>query len=364
LLPRVNPPFTVGELKRAVPARCFQPTLVESFSHLFKDLAEISLYLAVMTYLDQPLWDFSPVLWAGAWLLYTWMQGVVFTGVWVIAHECGHGAFSTSNTINDTVGFILHTCLSVPYFAWQHTHANHHHFTNNLQKDEVFVPRKQSEIELTSAYKKLPKNPIVNFIQLVFMLLFGWPLYLLINTSGHRADVFTSHFLPSSPIFTKKERVKVILSDVGLIVWWFILYLIGQEIGSGFLFRLYVLPLLVNNAFLVAITYMQHTHADVPHYDSAEWTWLRGALCTVDRTMGSYLDGKLHLIHVTHVLHHIFPNVPFYRSKEASAAIVKVIGRYHTKDDSNFLMSMWDNSKNCTFLEEGDGILYWMRENH
>jgi len=322
------------------------------------------LYLFIMTYADKPLWELSPIVWALAWLLYTWMQGVVFTGVWVLAHECGHGAFSTNSVINDTVGFIFHTCLSVPYFAWQHTHANHHHFTNNLQKDEVFVPRKRTEVDLTSAYKVLPKNAIVNFIQLTFMLLLGWPLYLLMNTSGHRTDVFTSHFLPTSPIFTKKERVKIILSDVGLLVWWTGLYLLGQEIGPGLLFRLYVLPLLVNNAFLVAITYMQHTHADVPHYDSEEWTWLRGALCTVDRTMGSYLDKKLHLIHVTHVLHHIFPNIPFYRSQVASDAIVKVIGKYHLKDPSNFLVAMWENSRNCTFLEEGDGILYWLHDKH
>ena len=39
-------------------------------------------------------------------------------GVWVIAHECGHQAFSPSQLVNDTVGFILHTLLLVPYFSW------------------------------------------------------------------------------------------------------------------------------------------------------------------------------------------------------------------------------------------------------
>jgi len=43
---------------------------------------------------------------------------VVTAGVWVIAHECGHQAFSNSQLINDTVGFILHSCLLVPYFSW------------------------------------------------------------------------------------------------------------------------------------------------------------------------------------------------------------------------------------------------------
>jgi len=363
VLPRDNPPFTVGDLKRAIPAHCFQPTLTESFSHLGKDLVEIAVYVAIMSYLDQPLWNISPVVWGLAWLGYMWMQGVVMTGVWVIAHECGHGAFSTSSVVNDTVGFIFHTLLSVPYFSWQHTHANHHHYTNNLQKDEVFVPRKRSQVELTSAYKTV-QNPVFVFAQLVIMLLFGWPLYLLINTSGHPIDGFASHFLPTSPIFSKKEHLKVVASAVSLLGWWYGLYVLGSLFGSALVIRLYVLPLIVTNAFLVAITFMQHTDKNIPHYDNDEWNWLRGALCTVDRTMGSYLDEKLHLIHVTHVLHHIFPKIPFYHSREASKAIVKVIGKYHSKDDSNYLVSMWKAANDCVFLEEGDGILFWLTESH
>lgn len=362
LISKETPPFTVQTLKNAIPEHCFKPTLIESFSHLFKDLAEISLYVFLITYIDSKVESLP--LRVLAWAIYTWMQGVVMTGVWVIAHECGHGAFSLSSTVNDTVGFILHTCLSVPYFAWQKTHASHHHYTNNLQKDEVFVPRQRSQVDTTSAYKTLPKNPFFTFIQLAFMLLLGWPLYLLLNTSGHKTESFASHFLPSSPIFSKKDYYKVIASNLGLVFWWSFLYYLGTIFGGSLVLRLYLLPLLVTNGFLVAITYMQHTHNDLPHYENEEWNWLRGALCTVDRTMGSYLDNKLHLIHVTHVLHHVFPRVPFYRSQEASDKLVKVLGKYHFKDDSNFLYAMWKNCEDCTFLEEGKGILFWLEENH
>ncbi len=34
---------------------------------------------------------------------------------------------------------------------------------------------------------------------------------------------------------------------------------------------------------LVMITYLQHTHPNLPHYDDKEWDWLRGAMATVDR---------------------------------------------------------------------------------
>ncbi len=33
-------------------------------------------------------------------------QGAFATGVWVIAHECGHGAFSDYGWVNDAVGLV------------------------------------------------------------------------------------------------------------------------------------------------------------------------------------------------------------------------------------------------------------------
>ena len=85
------------------------------------------------------------------WPAYWWLQGVVCTGLWVIAHECGHQvrllvcfcahatchagtarcrgwqpvlcaawlqAFSRSQAINDGIGLVVHSCLLVPYYSW------------------------------------------------------------------------------------------------------------------------------------------------------------------------------------------------------------------------------------------------------
>lgn len=43
-----------------------------------------------------------------AWIAYAVVCGTVATGAWVVAHECGHGAFSNNKTLQDSVGFILH----------------------------------------------------------------------------------------------------------------------------------------------------------------------------------------------------------------------------------------------------------------
>jgi len=47
------------------------------------------------------------------------MVGLPATGLWVIAHECGHQAFSTSKTINNTVGWVLHSAYVYSFFFFR-----------------------------------------------------------------------------------------------------------------------------------------------------------------------------------------------------------------------------------------------------
>lgn len=47
------------------------------------------------------------------------------TGIWVLAHEAGHSAFSPQVWVNDVVGWTFHSLLLVPYFSWKYTHASY-----------------------------------------------------------------------------------------------------------------------------------------------------------------------------------------------------------------------------------------------
>ena len=51
------------------------------------------------------------------------------------------------------------------------------------------------------------------------------------------------------------------------------------------------------------------------HYLCVCRNWLRGALCTVDRSFGWLLDRTLHHITDTHVCHHLFSKMPFYHAQ-------------------------------------------------
>jgi omega-6 fatty acid desaturase (delta-12 desaturase) len=107
------PAFTLAQLRAAVPPHCFQRSLLRSSAYLACDVVmAVSLYLAVRAADAQPMPLAARVL---LWLAYTIAQGSVCTGIWVVAHECGHGAFSDYPLVNDSVGLVFHSALLVPY---------------------------------------------------------------------------------------------------------------------------------------------------------------------------------------------------------------------------------------------------------
>merc|ERR1739848_883739 len=136
------PPFTIKELRDAIPAHCFERSLLKSSFFLARDLALVAIIAYAATFIGAaPLWA-RYVLWPVYWIV----QGTVATGIWVIAHECGHQAFSPSKAINNAVGLVLHSALLVPYHSWRISHAKHHAATGHMTRDQVFVPKTASQL--------------------------------------------------------------------------------------------------------------------------------------------------------------------------------------------------------------------------
>ncbi|KAI9124348.1 hypothetical protein K1719_004270 [Acacia pycnantha] len=343
--PSTNPPFTVNQLKKAIPAHCFQRSLLQSSAYLLHDVA-----LSVLIYKSTSFFNLLPhpatasfLLWPLYWLL----QGSVLTGIWVVAHECGHQAFSNHQWLNDLIGFFLHSFLLVPYFSWKFSHRRHHANTCSLDNDEAFIPKPKSQIQW---YLKYMNNPLGRALTLIGTLTLGWPLYLTFNASGQPYDRFTSHFDPFSPIFSKNERLLVGVSDVGILTVVVVLYKACVAKGLYWVVCVYGVPVMIVNGFLTLITYLNHTHKTVPYYDSSEWDWLRGALSTVDRDYG-VLNKVFHNIADTHVAHHLFSTIPHYHAMEATKAIRPILGDYYHYDDTPIYRALWREAKECLYLE-------------
>ena len=57
--------------------------------------------------------------------VYWLVQGTLFTGIFVVGHDAGHGSFSNSELVNSICGNICHTFLLCPYYMWKVREPHH-----------------------------------------------------------------------------------------------------------------------------------------------------------------------------------------------------------------------------------------------
>jgi len=264
--PFTLPTFTMKEIHDAIPAHCFKPSILRSMAYVVRDF----LYMSILIYLATnyiPLIPSLPLR-VAAWVAYTTVQGFVFTGVWILAHECGHGAFSKSKKLNWTMGLIMHSFLLVPFHSWRLSHSQHHKATGNMDKDTAFVPHtrtswlkrntggkfKEGMEGLVEFAELAEDSPVVSLWHAVVHQLFGWPGYLLLNLTGQEYDgakgAKISHFwFGEDSVFYKKSELNLILlSDIGVAVMIAALVVAGQVFGSWNVIVLWGVPWLwVNN---------------------------------------------------------------------------------------------------------------------
>jgi len=353
------PPFTIKELRDSVPSHLFKRSALISSLYLIMDLVVTGILFFLATYLIYlPIW-LQMILWPIYWVI----QGIFMTGIWVIAHECGHQAFSDWKIVNDTVGLIFHSLLLVPYHSWRISHGMHHKSTSHMERDQVFVPALRSNILKKSGLNDISEilevSPLGNFFGIVLMGLVGWPGYLIFNASSQDYKQRANHFEPDSPIFKKSQYMDVIISDLGLAVVGSILFYLSWTYTFGAVVKFYFIPYLWVNFWLVTITYLQHTNKNIPHYRGDEWSFIRGALATIDRDYG-ILNHLFHHITDSHVCHHLFSTMPHYNAIEATKYLKKVLGSYYNVDNTTPIMkALWDSWSTCHYVDDNGDIIFY-----
>jgi len=390
------PDFTIKQIRDAIPAHCFERSAAKGLYYVFRDIVLLSTtFYLFHNYVTPETIPSTPVR-AVLWGVYTFMQGLFATGLWVLAHECGHQSFSPSKVLNDTVGWIVHSSLLVPYFSWKISHGKHHKATGHMDRDMVFVPKTRSHyagwIGKTSEdlSELLEETPIWTISWFIGQQLVGWPMYLMTNVTGHnKHDKQTegkgagkhngffggvNHFYSSSPLYERKDEHLILLSDLGLAIVGSVLFLLGTKFGWTNMLVWYFLPYLWVNHWLVAITFLQHTDPTLPHYEASAWTFARGAAATIDREFGFIGRNLLHGIIETHVLHHYVSTIPFYNADEATEAIKPVMGKHYRSNTEGgswgFIKSMYTSSRMCQWVEpseaatgEGKSVLFFRNRN-
>merc|ERR1719163_1021430 len=360
---------TKAQVREAVPKHCFERDTAKSMMYAAISVAQSAAIFALARFIPMRRM-FAPV-----WLAWAAATGTVWTGMWVVAHECGHGAFSDNRRLQDAVGYVLHSLLLVPYFSWQRSHAVHHANTNHITKGETHVPvvvggragveNTGGEAELANA-RRFGKGPW-GALQLVLHLVIGWPAYLLWGATGGPKYGTSNHFVPARPFSSalwdvrKGWASKVWQSDVGVVAMVAALAALATKVGAASVLALYAGPLAVVNMWLVGYTWLQHTDVDIPHLSADEFSYMRGAFLTVDRPYGRIFDWFHHRIGSTHVAHHIDCTIPHYHAKEATDAIAAAFPKAYLYDPTPVHKALWRVASNCIAVKpRADGRYTWV----
>eukprot|EP00117_Sycon_ciliatum_P041170 scpid72791/ scgid30169/ Omega-6 fatty acid desaturase, endoplasmic reticulum; Delta(12) desaturase len=346
------------QLKSALPAELFERNELRFLASAFRACALVVLATALAAkFIPMTLWAIP------LWILYAVVNGTFGTGVWVIAHECGHGSFSKHKILNDILGYPLHTLLLVPYFSWQYSHGVHHSRTNHLDEGETHVPVRQGEQgERThNKVRRLIGDDAFSVMNIFILTTIGWPLYLIRGVTGGPARGKTNHFVPgrNNQLFPEPWYAKIWASTLGVFAVLFGLGYLSLVYGAWRMVALYWGPYMMVNAWLVVYTYLHHTDPDTPHYDASSWNWTKGALCTIERNYPGIVNWLHFEIGSTHVVHHLFSALPHYNANAARKILEPKFGQYYRVDKRPFYESLYEAGKVCVSVKESERRGEW-----
>jgi len=323
------------EIKRALPAHCFQSNVVRSLSYALRDLVMGATFVLAA----RALYLSDARLFFLALPAYAVFMGALFAGFFVIGHDCGHGSFSKYSVVNYIVGLIMHSLVFTPYTSWQLSHRKHHKNTGSISNDEIFMPIRRKDAAVPAGSDE-PSS--YNFAAYCFMMGQVWWGYLAVGVApNQQSDGY--HWNPFNKLFVG-HVAEVCGSIAGVVavaaaVFQWILY-----DGFAIVFFTYLIPVGGFAAFAVFITFLHHNEEkSIVWTDNEDWNYVKGNLNSVDRSMGPVFDWILHDI-LTHQIHHLFPKVPHYNLVEATKVFREKFPHLVNYSDEPFLSAFLRNS--------------------
>ncbi|TFK67567.1 hypothetical protein BDN72DRAFT_879552 [Pluteus cervinus] len=378
--PFAPPTVTLKDVHNAVPKDLLKRNPLKATAYVLRDITFTLLlfkFAASITPWEQGNFGgYIPSGWLRSlvtsvlWLAYWWFQGLVWAGLFCLGHDAGHGSLYENKTLNNLIGFTLHTWLLIPYYSWRSTHHAHHKATSSMERDENYVPYLRSDFNLPPQNQAtrldytevFEETPIYTLVRMFIMQGLGWWVYLMKNTMGSKMyPPGTNHFDPNSPLFKPDQRNSIIISNVALTFMSVLLF----KAGSNFVLWYYLVPYLLTNHCLrvrriVMFTFLHHSDPTIPHYRKSEWSFLRGAAATVDRPLLGWMGRFFfHNISHDHVAHHFFIQAPFYNGPEITKAIKPVLKDAYNYDSTPTFYALYRSFTQCLFVEEEGDIIFY-----
>jgi omega-6 fatty acid desaturase (delta-12 desaturase) len=252
------------------------------------------------------------VLWALAWMALSvsaWLalalamlNGAFLVRIFIIQHDCGHGAFFKNRQAQDWLGRALGVLTLTPYDVWRRTHSIHHAHHGDLDRRGIgdvltlTIEEYRARGWFGRLMYRLYRHPLVMFIlgpSYLFLLQNRLPFGLM--KSGWR--YWTSAMGTNAMIGIA----------IGLIIWF----------GGLWPVLLIYLPTSLIAATLgVWLFYVQHQFEETHWSKGEDWQLhdaaLEGSSHYVLPQPLRWFSGNIGIHHV----HHLYSRIPFYRLTE------------------------------------------------
>ncbi|MGV6801956.1 MAG: fatty acid desaturase [bacterium] len=326
------------------PPKPTQPkTLLTSAKDITKETGAINWIKTLATYkepdLKRSLFElvitFVPfiALWSAAvwaWSISFWLVlpfCILASGflvrLFLIQHDCSHGAFFKSKAINDWTGRAIGILTVTPYDLWQRSHLIHHSSHGNLDKRGIgdVLTLTVEEYNARSFWGRLSyrlyRNPIVLFcIGPIFIFLLHHRLPVGFMRAGAKYWIST--------MGTNVAIAFIMVAGIYFLGW------------LPFLIT-YLLTTCFAAAVGVWLFYVQHQFEDTVWEKNDNWQLHDAALYG-----STHYDLPLVLRWMTanigiHHIHHLYSRIPYYR-------LSKVL-RDHPKLAQIRRLTIWDSLK-------------------
>ncbi|MGA1025832.1 MAG: fatty acid desaturase [Lutimaribacter sp.] len=252
------------------------------------------------------------MIWALAWWLLAYapvasfglalLNGIFLVRLFIIQHDCGHGAFLKQRRVQNWIGRSLGVLTLTPYAVWQRTHAIHHASHGNLDARGIgdvttlTVAEYQARGRFGRWLYRLYRNPVVLFVlgpAYLFLLQNRLPIGLMRAGWGYWVSAMGTNAM-----------IALVLAALLLAGGWEAVLLI-------------YLPCAISAATIgVWLFYVQHQFEQTHWSKGEDWQLhhaaLEGSSHYVLPQPLRWLTGNIGIHHV----HHLYSRIPFYRLPE------------------------------------------------
>jgi omega-6 fatty acid desaturase (delta-12 desaturase) len=219
--------------------------------------------------------------------------------LFMIQHDCGHGAFFRQRVVNDWVGRVISVVTLTPYDYWRRTHAIHHAGSGNLDRRGI------GDIDMLTVreYLALPRwRRLLYRLYRHPLVMFGiGPMYNFVLRQRLPLGLMRSGWQPWASMMATNIAIAIVVT------------LLIRLMGARSFLLVHLPTTFIGASVGVWLFYVQHQFEDTFWDRGENWTFHEAAL------RGSSHYDLPHILRWftanigVHHVHHLCSRIPYYR---------------------------------------------------